>query len=195
MSEIELIKKIREKTGLSFADIKKAVASSGSTDEDKIIEQLRKQGVLKQASRSDRTTSNGSIFSYVHEGRIGVLLEIKCETDFVARSEIFQDLGKNVALHIAAYQPKAVNPEDIDTTFLDKELEIAKEQLIKENKPQEMIEKILLGKKAKITEENSLLGQPFLKDPKIIVSQYLAQIGLSTGEKIQITRFTIFSLT
>lgn len=194
MSEIELIKKIREKTGLSFADIKKAVQNSGSTDEDKIVDFLRKQGVLKQASRSDRQTSNGSIFSYVHEGRIGVLLEIKCETDFVARSEIFQELGKNITLHIAAYQPKAVNSDGVDITFLEKELEIAKEQLTKDNKPEDMIEKILNGKKQKILEENSLLNQPFLKDSKITVTQYLAEVGLSTGEKIDITRFTIFSL-
>lgn len=195
MSDIELIKKIREKTGLPFADIKKAISEAGDSSEEKIIEILRKRGILKQASRSDRVTSNGYIFSYVHEGRVGVLLEVKCETDFVSRSQTFQALGSDIALHIAAYQPIAVKPEDVDPDFVQKEMEIAKEQMSKENKPPEIMEKILEGKRKKLTEEGSLLTQPFLKNPDITVSEYISEISLSTGEKIEITRFTIFNLS
>ncbi len=196
MSQIELIKSIREKTGLPFGDIQKALlALDSNTNEEKVIEYLRKEGILKQAKRSDRITSNGSIFGYVHEGRIGVLLEVKCETDFVARSKNFQDFGNDIALHIAAYRPLAVKTEDINKEYINKELEIYKEQLLKEKKPKDIVEKILDGKKKKLLEENSLLNQVFLKDSTLTVEQYLSQVSLSTGEKIEITRFVIFSLT
>lgn len=191
---LDLIRSIREKTGLSLKDIKKAVEASSSKDEDEIITNLRKQGVLKQQSRQDRATSNGGIFSYVHEGRIGVMVEIKCETDFVARSDAFSELGNDLTLHIAAYQPAFVDPSEVDQTFIDKELEIAKKLLEEEGKPAEMISKILEGKKNKIVNEVSLVAQPFLKDPKIMVADRVAQAGQATGENIKITRFTIFVL-
>jgi elongation factor Ts len=192
---IDLIKSIREKTGLPLNSIKKAIEELDTQIESEIIDHLRKQGVLKQASRSDRVTSQGSIFAYVHEGRIGVMLEIKCETDFVARSEAFQMLGNDVALHIAAYRPQFVSPDNVDKAFVEKEIEIAKAQLVQEGKPENMIEKILEGKKSKILEENSLLTQPFLKDPKKTVGDQILEVGVATGEKIELTRFEIYSLT
>jgi elongation factor Ts len=191
---LDLIKKLREKTGLPLKDIKKAVESMSDKSEDEIIEHLRKQGLLKQGSRSDRSTTQGRIFSYVHEGRIGVLLEIKCETDFVARSDQFIEFGDDLCLHIAAYRPLYVKGEDAPIEFVEKEIEIAKSQLLQENKPPEIMEKILAGKKAKILEENSLLSQQFLKDPKIKIFEKLADVSQATAEKIEVTRFEIFSI-
>jgi elongation factor Ts len=194
MSAIEIIKSIREKTGLSLKDIKKAVTAMPDSSEDQIIDHLRKQGVLKQQSRQDRVTSQGSIFSYVHEGRIGILLEIKCETDFVSRSDVFQEFGKDVSLHIAAYQPQFLSEEEVTADFIDKELEIAKSQLEQEGKPAEIIDKILEGKKRKINEEVTLLNQSFLKDPDKKIKDVVAEVGQTTGEKVEITRFTIMTL-
>jgi len=194
MSNIELIKSIRNKTGLPLKDISKAIEILGVVDEDKIITYLREQGVLKQQARQDRTTTNGSIFAYVHSGRIGVLVELRCETDFVARSEAFQELGNDLAMHIAAFQPKFLTPEQVDSEFLNKELAIARKQLEAEGKPKDKIELILQGKQKKIAEENSLLTQPFLKDPTITVAQKIVEITQVTGEKIEVNRFVVFTL-
>jgi len=194
MSNIELIKSIRNKTGLPLKDISKAIEVLGVVDEDKIITYLREQGVLKQQARQDRTTTNGSIFAYVHSGRIGVLVELRCETDFVARSEAFQELGNDLAMHIAAFQPKFLTPEQADSEFLNKELDIARKQLEAEGKPKDKIELILQGKQKKIAEENSLLTQPFLKDSKITVAQKIIEITQVTGEKIEVNRFVVFTL-
>jgi len=194
MSNIELIKSIRNKTGLPLKDISKAIEILGVVDEDKIITYLREQGVLKQQARQDRTTTNGSIFAYVHSGRIGVLVELRCETDFVARSEAFQELGNDLAMHIAAFQPKFLTPEQVDSEFLNKELDIARKQLEAEGKPKDKIELILQGKQKKIAEENSLLTQPFLKDPTITVAQKIVEITQVTGEKIEVNRFVVFRL-
>jgi len=194
MSNIELIKSIRNKTGLPLKDISKAIEILGVVDEDKIITYLREQGVLKQQARQDRTTTNGSIFAYVHSGRIGVLVELRCETDFVARSEAFQELGNDLAMHIAAFQPKFLTPEQVDSEFLNKELDIARKQLEAEGKPKDKIELILQGKQKKIAEENSLLTQPFLKDSTITVAQKIVEITQVTGEKIEVNRFVVFRL-
>lgn len=192
---IDLIKQIREKTGLSLKDIKVAVDSMPGASQAEIIEQLRKQGMLKKDSRTDRVANNGKIFSYVHEGRIGVLLEIKCETDFVARSEAFEELGQNLCLHIAAYKPLYVDTSKAPMEYVEKELEIASAQLLSEGKPKEMVEKILSGKKAKILEENSLMNQKFLKNPELSVEEYISTTSAATGEKIEVTRFVIYSLS
>ena len=194
MSNIELIKSIRNKTGLPLKDISKAIEILGVVDEDKIITYLREQGVLKQQARQDRTTTNGSIFAYVHSGRIGVLVELRCETDFVARSAAFQELGNDLAMHIAAFQPKFLTPEQVDSEFLNKELDIARKQLEAEGKPKDKIELILQGKQKKIAEENSLLTQPFLKDSTITVAQKIVEITQVTGEKIEVNRFVVFRL-
>jgi len=194
MSAIELIKAIREKTGLPLSDINKAIVATDSQDESVIIDYLRKQGVLKSQSRSGRSTSNGRIFSYVHEGRIGVLLEILCETDFVARSQEFINFGNDVCLHLAAYNPRFVSPETVDSEFLAKETEIALAQLAGEDKPENIKEKILEGKLNKIKEESSLLTQIFLKNSEITVGEALATVSQTTGEKLEIKRFTSFIL-
>jgi len=192
---IDLIKKIREITGLPLKDIKKAVDEFGSDSEEKIIDHLRKQGVLKKDARSDRQTNNGSVFAYVHEGRIGVMLELKCETDFVARSDSFNELGNDLCLHIAAYRPLYVSPDQAPLDYVEKEIEISRSQLLLENKPAEMIEKILVGKKAKILEESAALKQPFLKNPSITVEDRISEVATVTGEKIEFTKFIIYALS
>jgi elongation factor Ts len=194
MAIIDLIKSIRSRTNLSYRDIQKAIETLQTEDEDKIIEHLRQQGVLKAQARQDRETNQGGIFSYIHEGRIGVLLEMKCETDFVSRGEAFQGLGNDLCLHIVANQPKAVDESGVDASFIEKELEIAKEQLRGQGKPENMLDKILEGKKSSIVKDFSLLSQPFLREPGISVSEYISRISQETGEKIAVTRFVIFSL-
>jgi elongation factor Ts len=191
---MELIKVIREETALSLKDIKKAIDETGSEDKEVVIKHLREQGVMKAASRADRATSQGSVFSYVHEGRIGCMVVVKCETDFVSRSDSFKAFGNQLCLHIAAYQPKFVSPEDVDQKFIDNELEIAKTQLENEGKPADKISMILEGKKAKITSEVSLLKQPFLISPDQTVENYMLSVSQQTGEKIMIEKFVILTL-
>jgi elongation factor Ts len=194
MANTDLIKSIRARTSLSFKDIAKAIDSLQTEDEDKIIAHLREQGVLKAQARQDRETKQGGIFSYVHDGKLGVMVEIKCETDFVSRGDSFKNMGNDLALHIAANQPKFVNEDDVDQEFINSEIEIAREQLINQGKPADMLEKILEGKKGSIVKDFSLLSQPFLKDPNIKVSDYIANVSQETGEKIAVTRFVVYSL-
>jgi elongation factor Ts len=194
MANTDLIKSIRYKTNLSFSDISKAIAAVGGENEDEIITYLKKQGVLKSAAKQGREASNGSIFSYVHELRIGVLLEIKCESDFVARGQDFQTMGQDILLHIAAYQPKFISSEQVDQNFIDTELKLAEEKLVAEGKDTAMISKILDGKKGKMAKELSLLTQEFLKDPSITVADYIGQNSAKCGEKIEITRFCVYNL-
>lgn len=194
MSNIEIIKSIREKTGLSLKDIKKAVEELNTNDEQTVIKHLREQGALKAQARQDRQTNQGLVTAYVHEGRIGVLLEMKSETDFVSRGDAFGQVAKDICLHIAATQPKFIRPEDADQEYINSEMEIAKKQLENEGKPAEMVEKILNGKKNKILEEVSLLSQPFLKDSSKTVQQIVDELSQTTGEKIEITRFTCYVL-
>jgi elongation factor Ts len=194
MANTDLIKAIRARTSLSFKDITKAIEALQTEDQDKIIAHLREQGTLKAQARADRQTSQGGIFSYVHDGKIAVLVEVKCETDFVARSNTFQTLGNDIALHIVANQPKFVSEDQVDTDFINKELEIAKEQLKNQGKSDEMIEKILAGKKNSIQKDFSLLSQPFLKDTSLTVSQLVIACSQETGEKIEVTRFVLYTL-
>ncbi|MEM1312767.1 MAG: elongation factor Ts [Patescibacteria group bacterium] len=194
MSAIELIKSIRFKTGLPLKDINKAIALLKSEDEEEIITHLRSQGLLKAQARKDKETNNGGVYSYVHDNRLGVLLEVKCETDFVSRSDLFKDFCNDVCLHIAAYQPRFIDESEVNGDFIEAELDIFKTQLVNEGKPENIIEKILEGKKSKITKEFSLLSQPYIKDSNISVSDYLSQVSQTTGEKISISRFIIYSL-
>jgi len=190
---IEIIKKLRAQTGLPLKDIKKAIENVGE-DEEKIMKFLREQGALKAADRSSRQTNQGGIFSYVHEGRIGVMVKIMCETDFVSRSEDFREFGNDVALHVAAYQPQFVSPDQVDPQFIATEMEIAKKQLLEEGKPENILEKILEGKKSKLASEVSLLSQPFIKNTDVTVNDQLLAISQKTGEKIVIEQFVTYSL-
>jgi elongation factor Ts len=194
---MNLIKIIREETALSLKDIKKAIDAVGATDESQkeaVIKYLREQGIMKAGSRSDRATAEGSIFSYVHDGRIGVMAVVKCETDFVARSEDFKTLGKNICLHIVGIQPKYVSEDQVDPEFVKNELEIAKTQLLQEGKPEDKVAMILEGKKSKILAESCLLSQPFLMDPTLTVKDYMLTISQKCGENIQVEKFVLLYL-
>jgi elongation factor Ts len=193
MTEIELIKSIREKTSLSFKDIKKAITTVGN-DEEKVIKHLREQGGLKSQARADRATTQGGIFTYNHELRLAVVLTIRCETDFVARSDAFKNLGNDLCLHIAAYRPASYSKSSVSSEYIDKELDIARTQLINEGKNEEMIDKILIGKRNKIIEEVAMESQAFLKDPSITVGDYVTQVSQETGEKIEVSAFSVTSI-
>jgi elongation factor Ts len=193
MTEIELIKQIREKTSLSFKDIKNAISIVG-LDQEKVIKHLREQGVMKNQSRGDRATTQGGLFTYNHENKLAVVIEIRSETDFVSRSEVFKSLGTDLALHAAAYQPQSYSKESVDETFLLKELDIFKNQLVNEGKSEEIIGKILLGKRSKLIEEVAMESQPFLKNPDISVGEYVSNVSQETGEKIVVTKVSIFTL-
>jgi elongation factor Ts len=194
---MELIKSIREETALSLKDIKKAVEAVGATDasqKDAVIKYLREQGILKAQGRTDRATGEGKIFSYVHDGRIGTLLVVKCETDFVAISDDFKALGNNICLHIAGIQPKFVSADQVDPAYVESELEIAKAQLLQEGKPEDKVAMILEGKKSKILAESCLMSQPYLLDPTMTVSEYVLSMSQKTGENIQIEKFVLLYL-
>jgi elongation factor Ts len=190
----DLIKAIRYKTDLSFKDINNAIKTLNTENEDEIIAYLKKQGILKSAAKEGREASNGSIFSYTHEMRIGVMLEIKCETDFVARGSDFQTLGKEICLHIAAYQPKFLVSTEVSAEYIQTELELAKVKLVEDGKDEAMIGKILESKKAKMAGEISLLTQPFLMNMDISVDDYVRQMTAKTGENIKISKFVIYNL-
>lgn len=194
MSSIEVIKKIREITGLSLKDIKNAVEKLQTDDEEKIITYLREQGALKMASRQDRATGNGRIFTYVHEGRIGVMIELRCETDFVSRGDTFKQYGADLCLHVAAMQPMFLSTDEVHQEFVDKELEIAKKLLLEEGKPADKIDMILENKMKKIKEEVSLLSQPFFKESKKTVQDIVNEISQATGEKVELVRFVIYKI-
>ena len=192
MSDNNLIKELREQTGAGIMDVKEALEESGG-DKEKAIEVLRKKGLAKQAKKADRVANEGIIESYIHAGgRIGVLLEINCETDFVARTDDFKTLAKEIALHIAAANPLYISTEDVPTEVIEKEKEIYKEQSA--GKPDDVIEKMLEGKISKYYEEVCLLNQPFVRDGEKTIGDLLGEATGKMGENIQIRRFSRFML-
>lgn len=189
---IDAIKKLREKTNAGVVDCKKALAEANG-DIEKAIEILRKKGVKLASERSSRATKEGRIESYIHmNGRIGVLVEVNCETDFVARNEEFKKFVKNICMQIAATRPKFVKREDVPEEVLDKEKEIAGTPL--KGKPDEVVEKIISGKLEKFFEENCLMEQPFIKDSSIKIKDLLNQFIAKIGENIVIRRFIRYQL-
>ncbi len=190
----ELIKELRERTGISIMECKKALEESGG-DIEKAIEILRKKGFARAKDKMDRETSEGVVYAYIHlDGKIGVLVEVNCETDFVARNEEFKELAKNIAMQIAAANPKYIVPEDIPPDVIEKEKEIIREQLKDSKKPPEIIEKIIQGKLGKFFEEVCLLEQPFIRDDKIKVREFIASYIAKFGENIRVRRFARFEI-
>lgn len=188
----DLIKELREQTGAGIMDVKEAL-DEASGDKEKAIEILRKKGLAKQAKKADRVANEGIIDSYIHAGgRIGVLVEVNCETDFVARTDDFKNLVKEIALHIAASNPLYISPEDVPAEVIEKEKEIYKEQFA--DKPAEVIEKMLEGKINKYLEEVCLLNQPYVKNPDKTIGELLAEATGKMGENIQVRRFARFML-
>ena len=190
---LDQIKSLRAKTGVSMQSCKKALEETNG-DETKAVELLRKKGEAKAAERGDRTTGEGIVTSYIHNNfKIGVLVQIGCETDFVARSEDFQNLGKDIAMHIAGMSPQYVSPDDVSAEAVVAEQNVWRAQLAKEGKPEAMHEKIMQGKEKKFREEVSLLKQPFVKNPEIMVEKLISDAVLKLGENIKVLRFTRYS--
>ena len=187
------IKELREQTGVGMMDCKKALTEADG-DIKKALELLRKKGLALAAKRSSRTASEGLIFSYIHMNKIGVLLEVNCETDFVAKTDDFQDLVKNVAMHIAAANPSYVRREEIPAEVIEKEKEIYASQV--KDKPAQVIEKILEGKIEKFYSESCLMDQVFVKDEeqKNTINDMLIETIAKLGEKIVVNRFSRFQL-
>ncbi len=193
---VEEIKELREKTGTGMMDCKRALTDAGG-DFEKAVDILRKKGLAAANKKSARTASEGVISSYIHlGGKIGVLVEINCETDFVARTDDFQGFIKDVAMHIAAASPLCVSREDLSDEALERERNIHREQLRQQKKPDNIIDKILTGKMEKYYTDVCLLDQVFVKDPegkkkiKDLVAEYVAKLG----ENIVIRRFARFQL-
>jgi elongation factor Ts len=190
------VKTLREKTGAGFMDCKTALAQSGD-DLEKAIEFLRRKGIASAGKKSGRETGAGVVSSYIHAGgKIGVLLEVNCETDFVARNDEFQGLVRDVAMQIAgaAPPPLYIRREEIPAAFIEKERELSLAQAKESGKPEAIIGKIVEGRVDKYLQEICLLDQPFIKDPQIKMKELLAQKIAKTGENIQIRRFTRYQL-
>ena len=182
------VKELRERTGLGMMDCKKALTET-SGDMEKAVEWLRKKGMAKSAKVASRIAAEGAVVSYIHSGRIGVLLELNCETDFTARNDNFNELARDIAMHIAAANPRFVSAETADEAVIAKEREIASDQAKGSGKPEAVIEKIVEGKIRKFLEENCLLSQKFVKDTDKSVGEVIAEKVASIGEKITVRRF------
>lgn len=192
------VKDLREKTGAGMMDCKKALVESQG-DFEKAVDFLRKKGLSAAAKKADRVAKEGSIGSYIHaNGKIGVLVEINCETDFVARNEQFQNFVKDISMHIAAASPQYVRTEEVDASAVAKEREILVEQLKQDpknaGKPQAVLDKIIEGRLAKFVDDVCLLKQPFVKDPSKTVEQLTTELIAKIGENIAIRRFARFTL-
>ena len=188
------VRMLREKTGLGMMDCKKALQETGG-DSEKAIEYLRKQGLSAVEKRAGRDASEGLIQAYIHQGsRLGVLLEVNCETDFVARTDDFQAFAKDVAMHIAASQPLAVDREGIPADAVERERAIYLEQAKNEGKPEHIAEKIVEGRMEKFYQENCLMEQVFVKNPDQTIGELVTQITAKIGEKITVRRFERFVL-
>lgn len=190
---LEQIKSLREKTSVSMQSCKKALEEANG-DETKAVELLRKKGEAKAVERGERSTGEGAIVSYVHtNNKIGVLMQLGCETDFVGRSDDFRALAADLAMHVAAMNPLYLNPEEVPHELVEKEREIWKSQLAKDGKQEKMWDKIMEGKEKKFREELSLMKQPFVKTPDLLVEKLLSDAVLKLGENIKVVRFTRYS--
>lgn len=187
--DTSLITQLRTMTGAGIVDCKEALTEA-SNDIEKAVEILRKKGASSVAKRMGRVAREGIVTSYIHGAKIGVLLELLCETDFVARTDDFQNLAKELAMHIAASAPAYVQHEDIPTDVIAKEKEIYAAQLKAEGKPENMFEKIMEGKLKKFAEEQCLLEQVYFRDETKRVKDVITEIVAKTGEKIEVGRFT-----
>ncbi len=190
----ETVKELRQRTGIGMMECKKSLKESKG-DIEKAIVLLRKKGYARAQGKMGRETAEGIVGSYVHlNDKIGVLVEVNCESDFVSRNDEFKGLVKNIALHIAASNPRYISSEDISPEVLDQEREIIREQFKDSKKPPEIVDKIIQGKLGKFYEEVCLLDQPFVKDDKVAVKQLVASYIAKFGENIQIKRFARFEL-
>ena len=194
MISASLVKELREVSGAGMMDCKKALQEANG-DIKKAMEVLRKNGIAKAQKKSGRSASDGVIIPYIHPGsKLGVLLEVNCETDFVARTEAFQEFCKDVAMHIAATSPICVNREDLDEKLIETEKRIFREQSKKSGKPDEIIEKMIDGRMKKFYQENILMEQSFVKNPDLSINDLLTETIAILGENISIKRFSRYQL-
>ncbi|MCU0559139.1 MAG: translation elongation factor Ts [Desulfobacterales bacterium] len=196
MAEISAahVKELREKTGAGMMDCKQALAASGG-DMAQAVDFLRKKGLATAQKRAGRATSEGTIATYIHMGgKLGVMVEVNCESDFVAKNDAFQAFARNIAMHIAASNPLGVRPEDIGADVVAKEKEIYAAQARETGKPEKVIEKIVEGKLKKFFEDSCLMNQAYVRNPEIRVSDLLNELIAKIGENISIKRFVRFQV-
>ena len=194
----QMVKSLREKTGAGMMECKKALTAADG-NEEQAIEGLRKAGLASAKKREGRIAAEGVVGSYIHMGgKVGVLVEVNCETDFVARSEDFTQFVKDVAMHICASEPQYVVKEEVPADLIEKERSIAREQAQADpknaNKPENIIEKMVEGRLSKFFTDTVLLEQPFVKDQTVTISQLIAQVTAKTGEKVSVRRFTRYKM-
>lgn len=196
MAEISatMVKQLREKTGAGIMDCKEALTACDG-DIDNAVDFLRKKGLATAQKRAGRAMMEGTIQPYIHlGGKLGVLLEVNCETDFVAKTDDFKELAKNIAMHIAASNPVSVSSEDVSEEIINKEKEIYRDQALQMGKPEKMIDKIVEGKLTKFFKENCLLNQVYIRNPDITVTDLLNESIAKIGENITIKRFVRFQV-
>ncbi|PIP67135.1 MAG: translation elongation factor Ts [Parcubacteria group bacterium CG_4_9_14_0_2_um_filter_41_8] len=194
MSNKEIIIKLREQTGAGIMDIKEALEQAGN-DESKAVELLRKRGQKMSAKRAERVAGEGFIGSYVHSnGKVGAMVKLQCETDFVGRNEDFRELAKDLAMHVTATNPTYIKSDEIPENVIAKEKEIYSEEIKKQGKPEAMMEKIISGKLEKFYEEVCLLNQAFIKDDSKTIQDLINEATAKIGEKIEITEFIRFQI-
>ena len=190
----EKIKELREMTSAGMLDCKKALEETNG-DLEKAAHLLREKGITKAVKKMDRMAAEGGVFSYIHHNsKLGVLVELNCETDFVAKNEKFQELGKNIAMHIAAMSPQFIKSEDVSAEIIEREKELQKKALLEEGKPENVMEKILEGKMKKFIAELTLLGQAYVKEPKKTIEDLIKESISTLGENISVGRFTRYSI-
>jgi elongation factor Ts len=189
-----MVKQLREKTGAGMMDCKQALTDCEG-DIDKSVDFLRKKGLATAAKRAGRAMSEGIVQSYIHMGgKLGVMVEVNCETDFVAKNDDFKEFAKNIAMHIAATNPLGIRPEDVPEEIVNKEKEIYREQALEMGKPEKMIDKIAEGKLNKFFKDNCLLNQPYVREPNMTISDLLTEMIAKIGENITIKRFARFQI-
>ena len=196
MAEIKaaMVKQLREKTGAGMMDCKNALVEVNG-DMDKALEFLRKKGLATAQKRAGRAMTEGAIQSYIHmTGKLGVMVEVNCETDFVAKNEDFKEFAKNIAMHIAASNPLGIKPEDIPEEIVESEKDIYRAQALDMGKPENILDKIVEGKLKKFYEDNCLLNQPFVRDPDISVADLMNELIAKIGENITIKRFVRYQI-
>ena len=196
MAEINaaMVKQLREKTGAGMMDCKTALTEVGG-DMEKAIEFLRKKGLATAQKRAGRAMTEGMIQSYIHmNAKLGVLVEVNCETDFVAKNDDFQGFAKNIAMHIAASNPLGITPEDVPQAVIEKEKEIYRAQALDLGKPENVIDKIVEGKLKKFYQDNCLMNQPYVRNPEITIADLLNELIAKIGENISIKRFVRYQI-
>jgi elongation factor Ts len=192
--DAKLVKELREKSGAPMGDCLKALQEAKGDMEEAFVV-LRKRGMASAAKKASRSTNEGAVGTYIHAGgKIGVLLELNCESDFVARTDDFQDLLKDIAMHIAAVDPRYVGKDEVTEADLEKEKEIYRAQGLASGKPEAIVEKMLVGKLSKFYEEFCLLEQPFIKESSLTIAQLIAQKVAKLGENISVRRFARFKI-